>query len=240
MPITFASISKSGDREANEDCVGVVQNAVSFLFLLADGLGGHEQGEIASRFVIDEATGMFLNDWGGLGDCFARCQEKLIAEQRRRGIADGMKTTLVCLEINGNVAQWGHVGDSRVYRFIKWKNVFGTLDHSLPQMLVRAGEIKEKDIRGHADRNRLLRVMGMEWSAPKYELVNNVSLHRNETYLLCSDGFWEWITEKKMERLLKKSRDPKTWIDMMESEILKNGRGSHMDNYSAIAVYIRD
>jgi serine/threonine protein phosphatase PrpC len=80
----------------------------------------------------------------------------------------------------------------------------------------------------------------MEWSGPKYELGSDVSLNPNESYLLCSDGFWEWITEKQMEILLKESPNPKTWIDNMESEIIKNGRNANMDNYSAIAVYIRN
>jgi serine/threonine protein phosphatase PrpC len=132
------------------------------------------------------------------------------------------------------------VGDSRLYRFVNRKNVSRTLDHSVPQMLVLTGEIKEKDIRGHEDRNRLTRVMGMEWSGPKYELGGGMPLTGNETYLLCSDGFWEWITEREMERLLKESDDPETWIEKMEAEIVKNGRNAHMDNYSAIAVYVRD
>jgi serine/threonine protein phosphatase PrpC len=237
--ITFASISKTGNRTVNEDCIGIVKNDSSFLFLLADGLGGHGQGEKASKLVVDEAAGLFLSDWTGLGDCFMHCQEKLLAEQIKLGAGDGMKTTLTCLEINGGVARWGHVGDSRIYRFINRKNISRTLDHSVPQMLALAGEIKEKDIRGHEDRNRLIRVMGMEWSGPKYELGNDVSLNSNESYLLCSDGFWEWITEKEMEILLKDSPTPEAWIDNMESEIIKNGINANMDNYSAIAVYVR-
>jgi serine/threonine protein phosphatase PrpC len=240
MPITHASISKIGDRAVNEDCVGIAQNGSAFLFLLADGLGGHGSGERASRLVVDEAAKLFGGDWEGIGHCFLYCHEKLAAEQRSRGVRDGMKTTLTCLEITGGVARWGHVGDSRVYRFVNRKIVSRTLDHSVPQMLALAGEIKEKDIRGHEDRSSLLRALGTDRSVPKHELGGDVSLNRNETYLLCSDGFWEWITERHMERLMRHSPDPETWIGKMEAEVIKNGKHADMDNYSAIAVYIRD
>jgi serine/threonine protein phosphatase PrpC len=106
-------------------------------------------------------------------------------------------------------------------------------------MLVLSGEIQEKDIRGHEDRNRLIRVMGMEWNTPKYEIGGAARLGANETYLLCSDGFWEWITEKEMSRLLKTSATPKEWIEKMCEKVTEAGRGANMDNYSAIAVYIR-
>lgn len=66
--------------------------------------------------------------------------------------------------------QWGHVGDSRLYYFKNGKIVKRTLDHSVPQMLVARGEIDEKEIRHHPDRNRLVRVMGMEWDEPKYQV----------------------------------------------------------------------
>ncbi|MDR1571427.1 MAG: serine/threonine-protein phosphatase [Clostridiales Family XIII bacterium] len=237
--IAHASVSRDGGRAVNEDSIGIVQEGDSFLFLLADGLGGHGRGEVASRLVVDEAARLFMGGWPGLGDCFQRCQDSLAAEQLRLGAMNEMKTTLAGLEIGGGFAQWCHVGDSRVYRFVKGKNVSRTLDHSVPQMLVMSGEIKERDIRGHEDRNRLLRVMGMEWSSPRYELGARQPLGNNESYLLCSDGFWELILEREMERLLKDSPDPGAWIERMEAEVLKNGRGVHMDNYSAIAVYLR-
>ena len=71
-----------------------------------------------------------------------------------------MKTTVVVLHIKNKNARWAHVGDSRLYFFKNKKLIERTLDHSVPQNLVVCKEIKEKDIRYHADRNRLLRVLG--------------------------------------------------------------------------------
>jgi len=75
-----------------------------------------------------------------------------------------------------------------------------TLDHSVPQLLVKSGRIKEKEIRKHPDRNRLLKVMGVVWASPEYEKSRVITLNGKEAFLLCSDGFWELIEEKKMAR----------------------------------------
>lgn len=149
-----------------------------------------------------------------------------------------MKTTLVLLMIDENNLLWGHIGDSRLYQFKNKKYVLHTPDHSVPQMLVKAGEITEKEIRGHADRNRLLRVMGIEWEYPQYEIAAIQKAEKQMNFLLCSDGFWELIEEKEMVKALKKAKSSKEWLDIMEQKILKNGKGKQMDNYSAIAVFL--
>lgn len=112
-------------------------------------------------------------------------------------------------------------------------------DHSVPQMLVKRGEIAEKDIRRHEDRSLLLRVMGTEWDGPKYQVVEGITLTKRSSFLLCSDGFWELIDEKMMCKTLKKAANPQEWLDSMEKNVLENGKGTNMDNYSAIAVFVR-
>jgi serine/threonine protein phosphatase PrpC len=112
-----------------------------------------------------------------------------------------------------------------------------TLDHSVPQMLVFAREIKEKQIRNHPDRNRLLRVMGIEWEKPMYELAEQTQLEKYQAFLLCSDGFWELIDEKQMCKLLKNSSTVEEWMQAMVEVIKQNGIGKNMDNYTAIALW---
>ena len=119
-----------------------------------------------------------------------------------------MKTTVVMLCVSGNNAYWTHVGDSRLYFFRKGKLVLHTKDHSIPQMLVAAGEIKEKNIRRHPDRNKLLRVMGTDWEEPQYAVSDPIELQEGDAFLLCSDGFWENIVEKQMQKCLKKQKVP--------------------------------
>ncbi len=212
-----------------------------FCFVLADGLGGHGGGEEASKLVSEHILEDFKENGevseGYLRKCFEESQKRLMEEQERQGRADEMKTTLVVLLTDGHTLLWGHIGDSRLYYFKNKKLVERTLDHSVPQMLVAAGEIKEEEIRGHADRNRLLRVMGTEWDTPKYKLADPVECKGHMAFLLCTDGFWEWVKEKTMISSLKKSKTPAQWLEAMEKEVKKNGAGKGMDHYSALAVF---
>lgn len=210
------------------------------LFMLADGLGGHGRGDEASQAVVRMSAETFRSQPSvTLEQCFQRSQEYLLAEQIRLGAQDEMKTTLALLWLEGETARSGHIGDSRVYHFRKNKLLFRSLDHSVPQMLVVTGEIREKDIRHHEDRNRLLRVMGMEWTTPKYEIHPPVQLLPGDSFLLCSDGFWEYIEEKRMIKALKGAKSPEEWLQAMEPVVLAAGKGHNMDNYSATAVWVR-
>lgn len=238
--VTYKIITNQGDRELNEDCATATELNDNYCFLLADGLGGHGKGEVASALVVESGRYLFQHYQGEkfLEDCFSTAQDELMKEQKLQNACSEMKTTMVVLEIRGNQAKWGHIGDSRLYHFHKNKIVTRTLDHSVPQMLVMAGEIKEKQIRGHEDRNRLLRVMGVEWSSPQYAIAKEVPLKDCQAFLLCTDGFWELIEEKTMVSLLKKSKSVDTWMESMEAEVKKNGIGKNMDNYTAIGIWI--
>ena len=197
--VKFSMFSDSGSRDNNEDNIGMYQDGESYCFILADGLGGHGKGEVASQIAVESSILRFAEmkdreDF--LGEAFEHAQAAITScQERDRSCAD-MKTTLVALQIDEHEIRWGHIGDSRLYYFQRNKLKERTLDHSVPQMLVSVGKLKEKD------------------------------------------GFWELIEEKKMEALLKKADTPEQWIRLMQEVILKNGRNTDMDNYSAIAVWL--
>ena len=239
--ITYTVFTDRGGREVNEDSARVFEKDGKKCLVLCDGLGGHGKGEVASALVV-EAVGQIFNsaqkiDEDCLRSAFQLSQEALIDEQIRQDAKTDMKTTAVAMYIDGNKVQWGHVGDSRLYAFAKNKVKLRTLDHSVPQMLVFAREIKEKQIRNHPDRNRLLRVMGIEWEKPMYELAEQTQLEKYQAFLLCSDGFWELIDEKQMCKLLKNSSTVEEWMQAMVEVIKQNGIGKNMDNYTAIALW---
>lgn len=239
--VSYHLFSNPGGRENNEDYVGMYQNGQSWCFVLADGLGGHGKGEVASKLAVEAAIKEFALRGPGeetLKASFDQAQRAILEGQREDYRARDMKTTLVILHVSENQLWWGHIGDSRLYYFQKGKLRERTLDHSVPQMLVAAGQLKEKQIRNHPDRNRLLRVLGVDWDSPKYQIAESREREERQAFLLCSDGFWELIDEKKMQHCLKKASSPKEWAELMESIVRKNGQGKNMDNYSAVTVWI--
>ena len=236
----YAQITMPGSRDYNEDSAVILQRNENYCFVVADGLGGHGKGEIASAIATDTFKEKFKID-DTINDEFIpktllAAQNNIMQEQKLQNATAEMKTTCVSLTVLDKIVRIGYVGDTRAYVFQKNKVKYRTLDHSVPQMLVMSGEIKEKQIRNHPDRNRLLRVMGIDWDRPKYELSDEFLLSECQAFLLCCDGFWELCDEKKMCAFLKKSTTAKQWLQLMSEEVERNGKGKDMDNYTAIAV----
>ena len=139
--------SHVGGREGNEDFADYYQTPqADGCFVVCDGLGGHGKGEVASQLVVksllESVEGKPLSQEELLEDGILYAQNTLLQAQRDLNAESEMKTTVVALRIFDNQAQWAHVGDSRLYLFRKKKVFARTLDHSVPQMLVAAGERK--------------------------------------------------------------------------------------------------
>ena len=234
-----------GDREINEDSVKTERRSINgkecSLFVLCDGLGGHGRGEVASALFCETAVECFkaADDIENLlPQIFKEGQKRILELQEKEHAKTEMKTTAVVLLIADDWIQWGHVGDSRLYRFSKLRLIERTLDHSVPQILVSAGDIKESEIRNHPDRNRLLRVIGEEWEGEGYSLSEKIRRKGGERFLMCSDGFWENIIEKKMWWMMLQSKSAEVWLGKMKEEVKQNGAGKNMDNNTAIVVML--
>lgn len=238
--MTWKYITNIGSRAVNEDCVRVIQHGNLMCFVVADGLGGHGNGEVASALAVEafnevcQQEDMALETLLSAG--FERAQTAIIDAQKKMGNFFQAKTTLCVLLIRGNSVVWGHIGDSRLYAFARNKIRERTLDHSVPQMLVLTREIKEEDIRNHPDRNRLLKVLGTSGESLQYSRSSVQNADKFQAFLLCSDGFWELVWEKEMCKSLKTSRDVNQWLDDM-CRIVEVRSDDSMDNYSAIAIW---
>jgi len=238
----ISQYSDQGGREYNEDTCIVLREAGRVAAIIADGLGGHGKGEQASRAAAESLK----EDWrqnGGreitkekLDLWMHRANEKVLAMQTP---TTAMKTTVVflCIDEKRRKAQWAHAGDSRLYYFADYKQTFCTFDHSVSRMAALVGEIDFESIRFHQDRNRLLRTIGME-ELPETEQGQCI-LEKNtaHAFLLCTDGFWEYVEEEDMERSLVNSGTAEEWIDRMR-QILRSKIKDGNDNNSAIAVWI--
>ena len=242
MLVNYYSVSKTGNREVNEDSTGIIKGTDCTCFIVADGLGGHGKGDIASQIAVSAFKSVFekkltLPIEECLTSAFQNAQNAIISEQQRQGAMFQMKTTAAAVVFDHTSAICGHIGDTRIYTFAHNRIKERTLDHSVPQMLVLSREIKEKQIRNHPDRNKLLRVLGVQGDI-KIDSFRIDDLSKYQAVLLCSDGFWELILEKEMCRTLKKSCSAQEWIMRMCEIVERNGQGKEMDNYSAIAIWL--
>lgn len=242
--ITSYAYTDVGGRKINEDSNYHQESATHNLYVVCDGLGGHDKGEVASALVASVFESRFnevvdANVETFIGDSLQIAQDMLISEQIAQNAKEDMKTTATAVLIRNDKIYRGYIGDSRIYVFNKNKVVEHTKDHSVPQMLVMAREIKEKDIRNHPDRNRLLKVMGIEWEEPRYQIEPVMETKDCQAILMCSDGFWELIDEKQMCKLLKKSNSVEEWVTNMAEVVKKNGAGTNMDNNTAIGIWMR-
>lgn len=245
MKTEYTAISKKGGRLVNEDSYIVVKGKKVLAFAVADGLGGHGNGGIASSMAVT-AVGDTFQKYNGESQktkvmiAFEEAQKRILGQQEVFNIKNSMKTTLCVLSIESGYAFWGHIGDSRIYWFRGHKLFKRTLDHSVPQMLVATGDIKESEIRHHEDRNRLLRVIGTEWNKPEYELIEQpIRLRPNDKFLICSDGFWENVDEKEMVASMSKAKNATDWLIYMKRILISKTKDKDNDNFTAITVWIK-
>lgn len=235
--IMIAAYSDIGGRKDNEDSCGYAQSRHgAFWAAIADGLGSYGGGKIASEIAVEESR-TFFSDRSfcspqELKRLFDAVNEKIL---RRQSADVKMRTTAVFLAARGTRLIWGHVGDSRMYHYLNGKLVRYTIDHSVSQMAVALGEIRRDQIPGHADRNKLTRALGAEGVKP--EIHSPVKLDRGaHAFLLCTDGFWEYVTEDEMQSDLQESRSPDEWLRRMRGKLqLRCGRSN--DNNTAVAVF---
>ena len=236
LSFSTAIISDAGGRDYNEDCCDHRDGC----WVLADGLGGHGGGEVASRVAVETVLGLLAGKAPTAPVLVQAVQEAnraLHLKQRGNPALERMRTTLVILTTDGTAALWGHVGDSRLYHFRGGRLTAQTEDHSVPQAMVKAGEIRAADIRHHEDRNRLLRTLGNDDEPRPTVVPGPVQLAVGDAFLLCTDGFWEYVTETEMEITLAKATDPETWLRIMTRRLLERAEPGH-DNYTAMAVMV--
>ncbi|TWI55112.1 Stp1/IreP family PP2C-type Ser/Thr phosphatase [Halalkalibacter nanhaiisediminis] len=182
-------------RSHNEDSGGVFKNQTGVLALVADGMGGHRAGDVASAM----ATDYFRTIWGEdlhissvveaenwLKGHFEQLNTRLYTHAKQNAECQGMGTTLVVALCTEDFVSIAHIGDSRAYI----RNEFGfhqkTTDHSLVQELVRTGQITEEEAEHHPRKNVLMRALGTE-AETKIDITTLLA-EGEQIILLCSDG----------------------------------------------------
>lgn len=227
-----------GSRSNNEDTFIHSDTA----WVVCDGLGGHGGGEVASekaaRIAIDLLNKNKQNNINDdlLREVLVRANQSVIDAQNETPDLKHMRTTIVLAVSDGNILRYANVGDSRFYYFKKGKLAYQSQDHSLSAISAKIGSIS--DVRTDPDRNKLLKALGnsehTDLEIPQDEIV----LEPGDTFLLCSDGFWEYVYEEEMEIDLAKSISMEQWMKFMLKRVLLKTQTHNNDNFTAICVKV--
>ncbi len=190
-------------RKQNEDAAWF--DEARAVFAVADGMGGHLAGEVASRMAIEAVQRMAReNERPGIAalrEAVACAHETILAHAQDHIECAGMGTTLSVLWLGENYAYIAHVGDSRIYRLREGSLTQITQDHSLVEELVRAGLITREQARTHPRRNIITRALGTHGENEPDLLVTDVQ--DGDVFLLCTDGLTGMVPDDEIERTLR-------------------------------------
>lgn len=236
MTFIYDSYTAVGGRKNNEDALIISQTDSAVLYVVADGLGGHDSGELASEIAINEIKVIFNANPNTFDPTVAiqSANTKILQEQTNTGLK--MKTTIVLAYMANEKIVFAHVGDSRAYAFKDKAIIYQSIDHSASQLAVSVGEITLDQIRHHEDRNVLTRALGVDENV-KVD-IDTFSCDQVDAMILCTDGFWEYVYEKDMVKTLSNSKNPDVWLYKMR-EVLGQNISIGNDNNTAIIIMKR-
>ncbi len=219
-------------REQNEDAYGYHDN----LFVLADGMGGHSAGEIASAIAVQTVLGMDLTITSlerGFNEAVNQANQAILNAVAQNPEQFGMGTTIAILYLTENYAYFTHIGDSRIYHYTNGSLIQLTDDHSLVAELVRNGSLTEAEARNHPQRNILTRALGAK---EIFDIeTSKVPALSGDKFLLCSDGLTEVLDDKKIAAELCQKAEPQ---DIVERLILLANDLGGTDNITVILIEI--
>ncbi|WP_456365880.1 PP2C family protein-serine/threonine phosphatase [Thermococcus sp.] len=204
----LCGINHVGARENNEDSFLVLKLADAYLLAVADGLGGHNAGEVASGMAVETLKEVFEREYQkGMNDeevkkllekAYKLAHEKI--KENATGEREGMGTTMVSAFVRDRRAIITNTGDSRAYLIRGGKIVARTKDHSLVQELLDKGEITEEEARRHPMRNIITKSLGIDFGVDLYEW----ELRPGDVLLLSSDGLHDYLEEGRILEIASK------------------------------------
>lgn len=231
-----------GGRSYNEDAIGHKVIGNNGVFLVADGLGGHNYGELASACVRDTLLDGFSGSFGGnasgwLSSAITRANNNVLAIQQEKN--DVLKSTVVALAIEEGRASWANVGDSRLYYLHNGEIASYTNDHSVAYKKFKGGEITRDQLRTDEDQSALLRSIGSV-DRNEVELYDyNTYVQPGDAFMLCSDGVWEFISDEEIVIDLMKAHDAREWAELLLLRMMERIQGGN-DNLTIQTIMIWD
>lgn len=231
--VNYAAKTHTGQvREHNEDSICV--NSDLGLYVVADGMGGHASGEVASAIAVDSIEQLVMRGVG-LVEAIEQAHQDIIESAATGAGRTGMGTTVVAVQVSSDAYTLAWVGDSRAYL---WSDV-GTSDrlmplskdHSLVQMLMDSGQISVAEAKRHPRRNIIYQNLGAQDTEHLQVSVKTGQLFKGQFMLLCSDGLTDELEDEQIAEIMASAVTPENMVDRLIEAAL--GRGGH-DNISAI------
>lgn len=234
LPLTHAVFGSRTDvgciRERNEDSLAVSPP----IFAVADGMGGHAAGDVASELAVKvlTQTAPTAADVDALGEAVVRANHAVINEALRAELA-GMGTTMTACVIDGCKLAIAHVGDSRAYLLHHGKLQQLTRDHSLVADMVEAGRITEEEARVHPNRSIITRAIG---SDPNMQPdLYEITASPGDRLLLCSDGLYSMVENSRIQSQMARIHDPQRCASALVNDAISAGG---LDNITVVVVDI--
>lgn len=239
MKFSVFQISRKGGREKNEDRMGYCYTNSSGLFLLADGMGGHPEGEVAAQLALQTVSAQYQKEAKPeLPDVKAFFNTAIIAAHRQilryaadGGLTDTPRTTLVAAIVQNGVAHWMHCGDSRLYFVREGELLARTRDHSYMEQ--RRDMPTPVGMPANMNRNVLFTCLGSP-AKPIFDVAGPVPLQQGDKMLLCSDGLWGSLPDTDIVAQLGQKPVSVAVPELTERALLKAGATS--DNVTVVAM----
>ena len=231
-------------RIANQDQANILTNSYGdVLMLIADGMGGHNKGDYASKLTIDFLSDEFKKRKKGFISIFVAKlwlqyvvgrANKLVFNTAEKNIqCKGMGTTLVAIFIHKNSMVMLNVGDSRAYLYHTDKLEQLSEDQSYVEYLKRSGQLSEKEASKRKDKNVLLNALGIY---PSISFNSRLLTYHNEPLLLCSDGLFNNLKEEAITEIIKKNLSAKETVNELINTANKNGGSDNI----AVCYFVRE
>lgn len=235
MKFSVFQVSRKGGREKNEDRMGYSYTRDSCLFLLADGMGGHPEGEVAAQIALQSLSGSFqkaarpqVADVAQfLAEALLLAHEEILSYAHLNGMVDTPRTTLVAAMVQDGCITWIHCGDSRLYLIRGGAVLMRTRDHSYLE------QHSADHLRLHlVNRNMLFTCLGSP-ARPIFDISQTLPLQHGDKVVLCSDGLWDNLSEDQLVSQMS-NRTVFDAVPELVEAALHHG-GAHCDNVTLLA-----
>ncbi|MBI5040177.1 MAG: serine/threonine-protein phosphatase [Gammaproteobacteria bacterium] len=240
MRYVAGQANRLGNRANNQDRCLVLERDDAVLLVVADGMGGHARGDLAAQAFVDTVSRQFRARQGledpaqFLREAFREAHRTIQrVGQAQKPPIEPLTTGVACL-IQDGTAHWAHVGDSRAYLIRQGQVALRTRDHTRVAEMVASGLLTEQQARLHPLRNHVSLCLGGKLQAPPVTLGPAIYLLPGDILLLCSDGLWSAVSEKRLTNMLDNADLPRA-LDAL-AEAAERASYPQSDNVSGVVL----